>query len=160
MSNLNYNQIILGGRLVNDPELKQTQQGQSVSVFTLAVNRRAKSSEQQITDFMQCIAWTGTAEFISKYFRKGSSIMITGELHQRDYEKDGVKHRSFEILVKEAAFVDSKREEEAQRQRAGTNTTKGTEAQEAPEIGVQMNLAPQSPTTPDAPPYGDDDLPF
>lgn len=157
MSNLNYNQCVIGGRLVNDPELRQTQQGTPVTLFTVAVNRRTKVGEPQIADFMSCVAWNGTAEFISRYFRKASSIMITGEIRNREYEnKEGVKQRTFEILVKEAAFVDSKREETAKRNEGYNNPSE----EKSPEIGVQIPLTPQAPPTKENEVYGDSDIPF
>ena len=70
MANFNYNHAAIGGRLVNAPELKQTQGGKSVTTFTVAVNRKVNTGDNQIADFLNCIAWGKTAEFISKYFKK------------------------------------------------------------------------------------------
>jgi single-strand DNA-binding protein len=110
MANLNLNKVILGGRITADPELKQTPQGVSVATFTLAVNRKGKDAQ---TDFINCVAWRQTAEFISKYFNKGSSICISGAIQVRTYEdKDKVKRYVTEIVVDEAFFVDSKAIEE------------------------------------------------
>lgn len=129
MANFNYNHAAIGGRLVNAPELKQTQGGQSVTTFTVAVNRKVNTGDNQIADFLNCIAWGKTAEFISKYFKKGSSIMVTGEVRNHDYEKDGEKRRTLEILVREAAFVDSKRNEAEEAAQNANNATGDTTGQ-------------------------------
>ena len=106
MSNINFNKVILGGRLTADPELKQTPQGVSVATFSLAINRKGKDAT---TDFINCVAWRGTAEFISKYFTKGNSIVIDGEINVRNYQdKDNNKRQAVEVLVHDAYFVDSK----------------------------------------------------
>ena len=106
MANLNFNKVILGGRITAEPELKQTQQGTSVISFSLAVNRKANKEQ---TDFINCVAWRGTAEFVSKYFTKGSSIVVEGELQSRNYEdKNGNKRQAYEVICNEAYFVDSK----------------------------------------------------
>ena len=90
MSNLNLNKVVLAGRLTADPELKQTQSGVSVINFTLAIGRRfaSRNSEQaeQQTDFITIVAWRQTAEFISKYFKKGSAICITGSIQSRSWQ--------------------------------------------------------------------------
>ena len=108
MSNLNLNKVIIGGRITSDPELKQTPSGVSVASFSVAVNRKGKSD---ITDFFNVTAWRGTAEFITQYFRKGSSICIVGELQNRSWtDKDGNKRYATDIVATEANFVDSKSE--------------------------------------------------
>ena len=108
MANLNLNKVILGGRLTADVELKTTPSGVSVCSFSIAVNRRGREAQ---TDFLDCQAWRQTAEFISRYFRKGSSICIVGSLQKREWrDKDGNKRYATEIVVDEAMFVDSKSE--------------------------------------------------
>ena len=107
-ANFNFNKVILGGRLTADVELKKTQQGTSVVTFTIAVNRRGKEQEQQ-ADFINCQAWRNTAEFISKYFKKGSSICVIGSIQTRDWtDKNGQKRYATEVIVDEANFVDGK----------------------------------------------------
>ena len=106
MANFNFNKVILGGRLTSDIELKQTNSGVSVCSFSVAVNRRTK--DKQETDFITCNAWRQTAEFISKYFSKGSSICVVGSLQVRSWEQNGQKRYSTEVVVDEAMFVDSK----------------------------------------------------
>lgn len=106
MANFNINKVILGGRLTADIELKATPNGVAVAQFTIATNRRGKDAQ---TDFINCVAWRQTAEFVSKYFSKGSSICVVGELQQRSWEdKNGGKRYATEVIVSEALFVDSK----------------------------------------------------
>ena len=115
MANFNLNKVILGGRLTADPELKQTPSGVSVISFTVAVNRRFRSangeqSESQ-ADFINCTAWRQTAEFISKYFRKGSSICVLGSIQTRTWQDNqGQKRYATEVVVDEANFVDARGE--------------------------------------------------
>ena len=111
MANFNFNKTILGGRLTADPELKTTPSGLSVTTFTLAVSRKtAKDGSQPKSDFINVTAWRQTAEFITRYFRKASSICIVGSIQTRSYEKDGQKHFVTEVVADEAYFVDSKNE--------------------------------------------------
>lgn len=100
------NQIVLTGRLVRDPELKQTNSGLSVCNFDLAVSRRFSKDE---TDFIKCVAWRQTAEFVSKWFSKGSGILVVGELHQKKFtDKDGNNRTDYEVGVNDAEFFGSK----------------------------------------------------
>lgn len=113
MANLNLNKVILGGRLTADPELKKTPNGVSVTSFSIAINRR-HSKEEQVTDFIDVVAWRNTAEFICKYFHKASSICLVGQLQKRQYtDKDGNKRYVVEVIADEAMFVDSKSENAA-----------------------------------------------
>lgn len=109
MANFNFNKIILGGRLTANPELKQTLQGVAVTTFGIAVNRAYQKGNDQQTDFINCTAWRGAAEFITKYFQKGSCICVVGELNNRSWtDRDGNKRISTEVVVSEANFVDGK----------------------------------------------------
>ena len=118
MSNLNLNKVVLAGRLTGDPELKQTQSGVSVTSFSIAINRRYSSrnnneAEQQ-TDFINLVAWRQTAEFITKYFRKGSAICVTGSIQTRSWQDNqGQKRYATEVVIDEAMFVDSRNESNA-----------------------------------------------
>ena len=104
MSNLNLNKVILGGRLTADVELKQTPQGVSVTTFSIAVNRRGKEAQ---TDFINCQAWRQTAETICKYFKKGSSICISGQIQVRSWtDQQGNKRYATEVIADEVYFVD------------------------------------------------------
>lgn len=115
MANLNLNKVILGGRLTADVELKQTPSGVPVCSFSLAVNRKYSKDSEAQTDFINCVAWRNTAEFISKYFRKGSSLCAIGSVQTRSWtDNNGQKRYATEIVVDEALFVDSKTEGEAQ----------------------------------------------
>lgn len=109
MANLNLNKAIIGGRLTNDVELKTTPSGVSVCSFAIAVNRKTAKDQEQKADFIKCVAWRQTAEFISKYFKKGSSICITGTIQTRTWkDNNGYAREATEIVVDEALFVDSK----------------------------------------------------
>ncbi len=118
MSNLNLNKVVLCGRLTADPELKQTGSGIAVVTFTLAVNRRYQSrsteagaAAQQQADFISVVAWRQTAEFISRYFRKGSSLCVTGSIQTRSWQdQQGQKRYATEVVADDAMFVDSKSE--------------------------------------------------
>lgn len=110
MANFNFNKVIIGGRLTGTPELKQTPQGVSVLSFSVAINRKVDKTK---TDFIDCVAWRNTAEFISKYFSKGSSICLVGELQKREWkDNNGNKRYATEVIVDDAYFVDSKAETE------------------------------------------------
>lgn len=109
MANFNINKVILGGRLTADVELKQTQSGVSVCSFSLAVNRKFQREGEQQSDFINCVAWRQTAEFISRYFKKGSSLCIVGNIQTRSWtDNNGQKRFATEVIVDEALFVDSK----------------------------------------------------
>ncbi len=109
MANFNLNKVILGGRITKDVELKQTTAGVAVVSFSIAVNRKHVANGQQTADFLDVTAWRQTAEFISRYFRKGSSICIVGSLQTRSWEdKNGNKRTVTEVVADEAMFVDSK----------------------------------------------------
>lgn len=105
---MNLNKAIIAGRLTAAPELKTTPSGLSVTSFTVAVDRRFGKDKQ--TDFINCVAWRQTAEFISKYFDKGSAICITGSIQTRKYtDKNGNNRVAVEVLADEATFVESKK---------------------------------------------------
>lgn len=109
------NHIVLQGRFTRDPELRRTQSGTPVSSFTLAVDRDAKSQDgTRATDFIDCVAWHGTAEFVSKYFHRGSMAIADGRLELRDWtDKDGNKRRSAEVNVSSVYFGESKKSTDA-----------------------------------------------
>ena len=108
MSNFNFNKAILGGRLTGDPELRQTAQGIPVTTFSVAVNRRAAKGQERPTDFINCVAWRATAEFITRYFHKGSPICVVGSIQTRSWtDQQGNKRYATEVVVDEANFVDS-----------------------------------------------------
>lgn len=106
------NHITIMGRLTRDPELRRTGSGIAVASFTVAVDRdfSGKDSEKE-TDFIDCVAWRNTGEFISKYFTKGRMIVVSGRLQIRNWnDKDGNKRRSAEVIADSCYFGDSKKE--------------------------------------------------
>lgn len=117
------NKAILMGRMTRDPELKYTQNNTAVLSFTIAVNRRRNANGQEPkVDFIDCVAWRSTAEFVSKYFAKGQMIVVTGEIQTRSWEdKHGSKRKTTEILVDEVEFGETKKAREASG--AGTTST-------------------------------------
>lgn len=106
------NCVTLMGRLVADPELRTTTTGKSVSTFTIAVERSfAKPGEQRQADFINIVAWESSANFVTRYFSKGSMIAIRGEIQTRNYEdKNGNKRTAFEVVAREVSFCGSKAE--------------------------------------------------
>lgn len=111
MASLNLNKVIMGGRLTQEPELKTTQSGLSVVSFSIAVNRKVKQGEEQKADFFNVTAWRQTAEHISRYFHKGSSICIVGSLQTSSWtNQKGEKQFRTDIIADEVMFVDSKSE--------------------------------------------------
>ncbi|MBO5373872.1 MAG: single-stranded DNA-binding protein [Clostridia bacterium] len=145
MANFNLNKVILGGRVTADLELKQTQSGIATIQFSIAVNRRftAKGTEdsQNNTDFINVRAWRQTAEFISRFFKKGSSICVVGSIQTRNWtDQAGVKHYATEVIADEAYFVDAKGENIS-----GFGDAPAFQTQQAPKFEEIS---------------GDDDLPF
>lgn len=109
------NKCELVGRLTKDPEIKQTSNQASFCNFTIAVDRKFKDANgQRQADFINCVAWQKTAEFIKKYFQKGSRIGICGSIQTRSYEdQNGQKHFVTEILAEEVEFVESQQKTES-----------------------------------------------
>ena len=153
MSNLNLNKGVLCGRLTADPELKQTQSGIPVVTFSIAVNRRYQSKDApQQTDFFNVTAWRATAEFVSKYFRKGSSICITGSIQNRTWtDQQGQKRYATDIVADEVMFVDSRQDS------AGSSSAPQytPDAYSAPSFSTPAASAPKFEEV-----KTDDDLPF
>jgi len=109
-----FNLVVLTGRLTADPELKTTPNGISVTTFSIAVNRNYGSGDDRQTDFITIVAWRKTAEFITKYFKKGSMIGIEGSIQTRKYQdKNGVNRTIFEVIANNVQFVESKRDSSA-----------------------------------------------
>lgn len=124
------NKIILMGRLTRDPELRRTQSGTAVASFTLAVDRDYKPQDgEREADFIDIVAWRGTAEFVSKYFTKGRMAVVEGRLQVRDWkDKDGAKRRSTEVIADNVYFGDSKKASDSD-----TPAATSGELQEVPE---------------------------
>ena len=106
------NCVTLMGRLVADPELRTTSTGKSVATFCIAVERSfAKAGEQRQADFINIVAWENSANFVCRYFSKGSMIAVQGQIQTRQYEdKTGAKRTAFEVVAREISFCGSKAE--------------------------------------------------
>lgn len=106
------NTAILMGRLTKDPELRTTQNGTSVTSFTVAVDREyVRQGEERQTDFINVVAWRQTAEFVSRYFKKGSMIAVQGSIQTRNYEdRNGNKRTAVEVIADKVSFCGSKAE--------------------------------------------------
>lgn len=130
------NSVVLQGRLVADPELRTTTTGKSVCRFRIAVDRsHSKQGEDKKADFLPIVSWENTATFISRYFSKGSMIVLQGSITTQSYEgKDGSKKTAFEVLAREVHFCGSKQE----------NTS-------APSTQYPTNAASQAEDKPSAP---------
>lgn len=103
------NNIVLMGRLTADPELKHTNSDVAVTSFTLAVERDYRQGDERISDFINCVAWRGTAEFVSKYFAKGQMMALTGTLQSRQYEdKQGSRRTAWEVVANNVSFCGGK----------------------------------------------------
>ncbi len=141
------NKAILMGRLVRDPELRHTPSSIPVTSFTLAVDRNYGKGAEKQTDFIDCVAWRQTAEFVSKYFFKGSRIAVTGQIQIRSWDDaEGKKRFATEVIADDVEFVESKRQDsgygnpaplpdEPQTARANTAPSKAEKAPAASEGG-------------------------
>ena len=108
------NHIVIMGRLTRDPELRRTGSGIAVASFTVAVERDFSGKDsggQKETDFIDCVAWRQTGEFVSKYFTKGRLIAVSGRLQIRNWnDKDGSKRKSAEVVADNCYFADTKKD--------------------------------------------------
>lgn len=103
------NVAVITGRLTADPELRKTTTGISVTSITVAVERNYKNGEERESDFINVVAWRGTADFVSTYFKKGQMIAIQGSIQTRNYEdKNGNKRTAVEIVAENVSFCGSK----------------------------------------------------
>ena len=104
------NQITIMGRLVADPVLRRTASGVTATSFTLAVDRDYSRDGERDTDFIDCVAWRGTAEFVERYFSKGRMAVVSGRLQTRNWtDNDGNKRKSFDVVAESVYFADSKK---------------------------------------------------
>ena len=145
------NHITIMGRLTRDPELRRTGSGIAVASFSLAVDRdfSPKDGGERETDFIDCVAWRQTGEFVSKYFTKGRMAVVSGRLQIRSWnDKDGNKRRTAEVVADNVYFGDSKRDNE------GGNTYGGNTYGSAPAYGGYS-----APSAPAAPAYGSYGMP-
>ena len=155
------NHITIMGRLTRDPELRRTGSGIAVASFTLAVDRDFGKNEngERETDFIDCVAWRQTGEFVSKYFTKGRMAVVAGRLQIRSWnDKDGNKRRTAEVVADNVYFGDSKRDNEGGNAYGGNsygnNTYGGNTYGSAPAYGGYS-----APSAPAAPAYGGYSMP-
>ena len=155
------NHVVIMGRLTRDPELRRTGSGIAVASFTVAVDRdfSGRDGGEKETDFIDCVAWRQTGEFVSKYFTKGSMVVVSGRLQIRNWnDKDGNKRRTAEVVADNVYFGESKRSEGGN---AYGGNTYGSYAPSAPASGFGGYSAPAAPAS-DFAMLDDDDaqLPF
>lgn len=182
-----YNRAIFMGRLTKDPEMRQTTSGKNVTNFSIAVDRKYGNGEERKADFFNCVAWGTTAEFVQKWFTKGRSILVEGELQNRQYvDNQGVTRYITELIVDRASFTGEKREDstaphssEQQPPITQPNMTYPTSQRTAPPSGQQYaqqypqqypqqqaqqytgyQPMPQAPQNPAPTSSADDDYPF
>ena len=156
------NHIVIMGRLTRDPELRRTGTGVAVASFSLAVDRdfSPRDGGERETDFIDCVAWRQTGEFVSKYFTKGRMAVVSGRLQIRSWtDKDGNKRRTAEVVAENCYFGDSKRDNDGGNAYGG-NTYGGAYSAPAPSFGGYS--APAAAPASDFAMLSDDDaqLPF
>lgn len=140
------NSILITGRLCADPELRQTQSGVSVCQFRVAVNRRFanKQTGEREADFISCVAWRQTADFVSRYFRRGGWIELSGELRNNDYtDQNGTKHHSMVVHCDNVGFVGNR--DGAQTTQSAPPSGHTASSQSAPAHTYQQDVAQQAP---------------
>ncbi len=155
------NSVVIMGRLTADPELRTTASGISVTSFTVAVDRRFKSQgEEKQTDFISCVAWRQSADFVTRYFHKGDMIAVQGSLQVRNYEdKNGNKRTAYDVVCDNVSFCGGRRE-------SGNNASYGMPAQNTAAPAYQSTSTGSFSVLPDDNqgfPFGSDDdegLPF
>lgn len=148
------NKIMLIGRLTKDPELRYTQSGTAVASFTLAVDRRfSNQSGEREADFINCVAWQKSAEFVANYFHKGKQMALEGRLQVRSYDgNDGQRRWVTEVVAEQIEFVGSKHDSNSNRSSGGTgntNSSAGSSSGNNPYAGLGQEVM-----------FDDNDLPF
>ena len=159
------NHIVIMGRLTRDPELRRTGSGIAVASFSLAVDRdfAPKDGGERETDFIDCVAWRQTGEFVSKYFQKGSMAVVSGRLQIRGWtDKDGNKRRTAEVVADNVYFGSSKRDSEGTGSASSFGNAGRTGGYTAPSAPAGDYGAPASGSASDFAMLEDDDslLPF
>ena len=150
------NHITIMGRLTRDPELRRTGSGIAVASFTVAVDRdfSPKDGGEKETDFIDCVAWRQTGEFVSKYFTKGRMAVVSGRLQIRSWtDKDGNKRRTAEVVADNVYFGDSRRDNDNGGNAYGGNNTYGGNAYGGNSYGNSNNYGSNAYNAP-APSYG------
>jgi single-strand DNA-binding protein len=170
------NRAILMGRLTADPELKTTPTNVSVVSFTLAVDRNyVKQGEERKADFINCVAWRNSAEFLSRYFSKGSMVAVEGQIQTRTYQaKDGTNRYVTEVVVDNISFTGERRDNSGSQyggNQFGSNQYGGSQFGST-QYGANQSYQAPAPASPAQPSYQsgssadfqdmpmDDDLPF
>ena len=146
------NLVVLNGRLVRDPELKFGQSGKAYSRFSIAVDRPFQTStDSQTADFINCVAFGKTAEFIGEYFRKGRKILLRGSLQMNQYESEGKKLTTYVVIAENVEFGEAKANAGANDFKASSNTV--TETSNFEEFHSEDDI-------PETVPVSDDEFPF
>lgn len=138
------NRITIMGRLTAEPELRRTGSGMAVTSFSLAVDRdfSARESGERETDFIDCVAWRGTAEFVDKYFTKGKMAAVAGRLQIRNWtDKDGNKRKTAEVVADNVYFCDSKRDS-AENNTQSVDTPPTISTPDFAEVDIDESLLP------------------
>lgn len=121
---MSLNHIVIMGRLARDPESRTTQSGVSVCNFTVAVDRDYKNGDEKVTDWIDCVAWRGTAEFVQKYMSKGRMVVVSGSLQSKKWkDKDGNNRTGWEVQAQNVYFADSKKDGSGQSAPASPDVT-------------------------------------
>lgn len=167
---MSLNFIALRGRLTKDPELRRTPSGVAVTSFTIAVDRDyVPQGQDRTTDFIDCVAWRKTGEFVEKYFSKGSMIIVTGRLQQRNFtDKEGNKRRAYEVNANEVDFGEGRRRDGGNGQNGGYSSynsnspAAGSYPEQKTDVADQNAAYSAYPTAPNYEEIVDDDaqLPF
>ena len=156
------NLVVIMGRLTADPELRTTSNGLSVTSFTVAVDRQYKSDNERQTDFISVVAWRGTADFVTRFFKKGQMIAVQGSLQVRNYEdKDGNKRTAYDVVADNVSFCGDKKPSQDEPQPQDEPQTK----REPTPYDIEHNpdyVPEEFSVLPDANPFGDSEegLPF
>lgn len=138
-----FNKVILIGHLTADPEIKQTQSGISVVSFSIGVNRRVSKDAEQKTDFINIVAWRQTAEFVSRYFKKGKPILVCGSIQSRSYtDHQGAKRVVTEVVADEVSFTESRQAADERAVQPGS--TYVPDAYNGHDAAAQPNFEPVS----------------
>lgn len=157
------NKVILMGRLTRDPELKHTQSNISVSTFSIAVDRGyARAGEERQTDFIDIVTWRNTAEFVTRYFRKGQMIAVSGRLQTRKWQDNqGNNRTTYEVVADEVFFADSKKDNTGYESSYQSQGNSSSYTRSAPAAGEPPRMEQPKPATSAYDAYSDDDeLPF
>ena len=160
---MSFNKVILIGNMTADPELKQTTSGVSVCSFSIAVNRRFSKEGEQNVDFINIVAWRNTADFVTRYFKKGKPILVCGQLQTRTWtDNQGNKRYATEVVADEVSFVGSNESPTEQKNEPATSAPGATQGAYGYTPNAyaqpQMNFTAQTPQFEEIP--NDDGLPF